>query len=126
MSGCITSSNPEEDDDDWPESSTLVSIGKKPRKAAYTPKYAQSSFAKSTTPIKYRDPERAEGMSGLYRSTSTTEHVERSGLRKRGKGKREPKSLPRPSTERLLGRKSKTERLVGEKGTNSRVNALAV
>jgi len=102
LSGCITSSNPEEDDDDWPESSTLVSIGKRQRKAAYTPNYAQSSFAKSTTPIKYRDPDRAERVSGLYRSASTTEHLESGGLRNRGKGKHKSKSPPRPSSEGLL------------------------
>lgn len=96
LQGCITSSNPD-NEEEVGAISTLVSVGKKPRRAAYIPKYAKSSFAKSATPIKYKDPDRMKDVAGIYRSASTTEHVEGGGLRDRGKNARTKKKKKKAS-----------------------------
>lgn len=84
----MTSASPPSDDEDENGPSPLVALGKKPRKqAAYVPQHAQSSFTKSATPMTQRDPERASQVSGLYRSTSTTEQIDGQGLASSGKRK---------------------------------------
>lgn len=109
LQGCVTSSNPDNEEEGG-ATSTLVSVGKKPRRAAYIPKYAKSSFAKSTTPIKYKDPDRVKDITGIYRSASTMEHVQGGGLRNRGKytktkkQKKVSQASSRPLTKVLLGK----------------------
>jgi len=75
----------------------LVSVGNKPRSAAYIPKYAKSSFTKSATPLKYKDADRVKDIAGIYRSAATTEHVEGGGLRNRGENGKTKKKKKKAS-----------------------------
>jgi len=107
LKDCITSSNPD-DEDEGGAPSALVSVGKKPRRAAYIPTYAKSSFAISATPIKQKDPDRVKDVTGIYRSASTAVHVEGGRLKDRGKKKKKKKKSPRetlePPSKGLLGK----------------------
>ena len=103
LQGCIASSNPDYEEE-GEATSTLVSVSNKPRRAAYIPKYAKSSFVASATPIKYEDSDRKKDVADIYRAGSTIERVEGGGLRIRGKNikmKKKKRKAPQASSKQL-------------------------